>query len=398
LRPRDLQVVDRSQLRSLTGLRFVAALQVLIFHCVPWASWGLPRLVRNLAGSGYVAVSLFFILSGFILTYAHCGEGARPLDRNRFYVSRFARVYPPYVFALALIAPFFVVHTIRIRGVVEFFREAISVLMLVQAWFPSVAMAWNPPGWSLSAEAFFYILFPFVAPALVASRRSTAFAVGIGCYVLSLAIPLAYVRLAPDGPVVLSHESMAWWLSVVRYNPAIRFPEFVIGIVFARFYLEARTNRLYRAGAALCSLLSACVILATLAQAEAIPYVVLHNGLLAPVFGVLIVSLAAGRGRISAFLATRPLVALGDASYSLYVLQVPLLILWSQVVARVAHGRFLASGACTAALLAFAVVASLLCHRYVELPLRDLTLRRWAPTVRRGEGSDPLTTKSAPPL
>jgi peptidoglycan/LPS O-acetylase OafA/YrhL len=398
LRPRDHHVVDRSQLRSLTGLRFVAALQVLIFHCVPWASWGFPPLVRSIAGSGYVAVSLFFILSGFILTYAHCGGGARPLDRNRFYVSRFARVYPPYVFALALIAPFFVVHTIRIRGVVEFFKEAISVLTLVQAWFPSLAMAWNPPGWSLSAEAFFYILFPFVAPALVASRRSTAFAVGIGCYAFSLAVPLAYIRLAPDGPVILNHDSTASWLSVVRYNPAIRFPEFVIGVVFARFYFEARTHRFYRAGAALCSLLSVCVILATLTHAEAIPYVVLHNGLLAPVFAVLIVSLAAGRGPLSAFLATRPLVALGDASYSLYVLQVPLLILWSQVVGRVASGQFWGSGACTAALLALAVVASLLCHRYVERPLRDLALRRWAPRVRPVDSSDSLGTKSAPLL
>jgi peptidoglycan/LPS O-acetylase OafA/YrhL len=372
--PREPNSFDRVPLRSLTGLRFVAAFHVLIFHCTAWESWRVPLFVRGIAGSGYVAVSLFFILSGFILTYAHAGRGARIVDRKQYYASRFARVYPAYAFALVIVAPFFAVHTIRTQGVVEFSREALAVVTLMQAWAPRVAMAWNPPGWSLSAEAFFYVLFPFVAPRLIACRTSTALGVGAACYALCLGVPLVYLWLAPDGLTGLTHRSMGFWLSVVRYDPAIRLPEFVIGIVLARVYLEVRLSPSYREYAALCSLASLLAIMVMLARAGAFPYPVFHNGLLAPLFALLILSLAAGRGPLASLLATRPLVALGDASYSLYVLQVPLLILWSKTSAHLFGETFRTSAMCTGAFLLLAVIASLLCQHFVERPLRELTL------------------------
>jgi peptidoglycan/LPS O-acetylase OafA/YrhL len=368
----------RPPLRALTGLRFVAALQVLVFHCVPWASWRMPPPVRSVAGSGYVAVSLFFVLSGFILSYVHDAPGARAMDRNHFYLARFARVYPVYAFALALVAPFFFVHTIRTEGVAALVAESAPVASLLQAWLPSAAMAWNPPAWSLSAEAFFYALFPLVAPPLMAARRETALAVGIGCYAVSLLVPLVYIHLAPDGPIPLSHETMAFWLNVVRYNPAVRFPEFVLGIVLARFYpVGARLAML----APTASVIFVGGAVAILSQAPALPYIVLHNGLLAPLFGLLILSLTVERGPVVALLSTRPMVALGNASYSLYLLHIPLLIYWSKLMAHLPE-RAGCSGARTTAFLCFAVACSLVCHRYVELSLRDSVLRRWAPPKR----------------
>jgi peptidoglycan/LPS O-acetylase OafA/YrhL len=375
VRLRELNV-PRSQLRPLTGLRFIAALQVLVFHCTRWPSWPVHPLLRNIAGSGYVAVSLFFVLSGFILTYAHSGPSARPLERMVFYASRFARIYPAYAFALALVGPFFIVHTIRIDGVVPFLAGAISVPLLVQAWVPTLAMAWNPPAWSLSAEAFFYLLFPLIAPRVVACRRATAVRLGIACYAICLAAPLLYLRLAPDGSTPPSHESTAFWLSALRYNPAIRLPEFVIGILLGRWYLEGHVHRVLGGHAAAWSLLSVSALLLALAEGPHLPYPVVHNGLFAPVMALLIASLAIGRGPVAAFLSTRPMVVLGEASYSLYVLHVPLLIYWSKGVSHVAGEGFRASAWSTAGFLVSAVLASLLCQRYVERPLRDLVLDR----------------------
>ena len=128
--------------------------------------------------------------------------------------------------------------------------------------------------------------------------------------------------------------------------------------------------------------MAAGALLATMGQAGAIPYPVLHNGLLAPVFALLIVSLAAGRGPIDAFLATRPLVALGDASYSLYVLHLPLIIIWRKGVTLLAGDRFTASRTSTVAFVLVAILASLLCHRYVERPMREFVLRRLTPPQR----------------
>jgi peptidoglycan/LPS O-acetylase OafA/YrhL len=376
--------VARSHLRSLTGLRFIAALQVLVFHCTGWQSWRVPTLVRNIAGSGYVAVSLFFVLSGFILTYVHAGSGAAPLDRRDFYAGRFARIYPAYVFALAIAAPFFVVHTIRVEGAAEFFKQAVAVVALMQAYVPSLAMAWNPPAWSLSAEAFFYALFPIVAPRLVACRRSTALSVGVMCYALCLAAPLVYMMVAPDAPIEPTHESTAFWLRVLRYNPVVRFPEFVIGIVVGRWYLDGIASRRSNDRAALWSLAAAIALSLVLSLSSSIPYPILHNGLLAPLYALLIASLATGRGPVAALLATRPLVALGEASYSLYVLHLPLMILWKNVIVHGGGARYWGTWACTAAFLALAVVASLLCYRYIEVPLRGVALaalRKRAPRL-----------------
>ena len=109
-------------------------------------------------------------------------------------------------------------------------------------------------------------------------------------------------------------------------------------------------------------------------MAPRIPYPILHNGLLVPAFVLLILTLASGRGPLAALLATRPLVALGEASYSLYILHVPLMILWLKGLGHVAQGRLIGRPACTAAFLVAAVAASLLCHRYIERPLQKATL------------------------
>lgn len=370
---RELNVA-RSQLRPLTGLRFIAALQVLVFHCTRWSSWSGHPFARNIAASGYVAVSAFFVLSGFILTYAHAGRDARPLDRRNFYANRFARIYPAYGFALALIAPFFIHHTLRVDGVLVFLKGAIAVPTLVQAWIPSLAMAWNPPAWSLSVEAFFYVLFPLVAPALVACRPSTAVSLAALCYASCLLVPLVYLGLSPDGLAPATHESMAFWLNALRYNPAVRFPEFVIGILLGRWYLEGHVHRILGGGAALWSVLSVVALVLALAEAPNLPYPLVHNGLFTPVIALFIATLAIGRGPIAALFGTRPMIALGDASYSLYVIHVPLLVFWDTAAKHVTSERFRASAWSTVALLACAVVASLLCQRYVERPLRERLL------------------------
>jgi peptidoglycan/LPS O-acetylase OafA/YrhL len=364
----------RPLLASLTGLRFVAAFHVLVFHATAWETWDAPSFVRGLAGSGYVAVSLFFVLSGFILTYAHAG---RRLATRDFYANRFARIYPTYLFALAIVAPLFLVHTLRVDGGARLLEDVVSVVTLTQAWWPPVSMAWNPPGWSLSAEAFFYLLFPLVAPALVTGRRAFAVTVGVAGYAACLGVTLLYMALLPDGPITLSHHSTAFWLGVVRYDPAVRFPEFVLGIVVARGYLGVRETPRYEKAAAAVSVLAALAIATTLAFTASLPYPVLHNGLLAPLFALLIASLAAGRGPLAALLATRPLVALGDASYALYLVHLPLMIVYGKIGRTLRGDGFDASRVATAIFMVLAVVASLLCHRYVELPARDLVLRWW---------------------
>jgi peptidoglycan/LPS O-acetylase OafA/YrhL len=372
---------------------------VLVFHCIPWGTWQSHRFLRNVAGSGYVAVSLFFVLSGFILTYVHASPGRASLDRPDFYVNRFARIYPTYLLGLALIAPFYVVHTIRVEGFARLAEGAFAVLVLLQAHVPSLAMAWNPPAWSLSDEAFFYALFPAMVGRLVRSRRSVAAGVGLACFAASLLAPLVYLGLALDGPASanVTSDSHGFWLNALRYEPIVRLPEFVVGVVLGRLYLDDEVRRRCDAHAALGAAASVVAIAAVLACSSAIPYPLLHNGLLAPLYALLIVALAAGRGPLASVLASRPLVSLGEASYALYIIQIPLLVLWLKTAAFVAGERAslpAVSAASQIGFLFFAVAASLASHKYVEIPLRDRLRATWAAKRRSRSLRD---QRSSPP-
>lgn len=91
-------------LPSLTSLRFFAALHVFLFHLYAIKILVLPGILGSLQLIGYVGVSLFFVLSGFILVYVNSG---REMRAGRFWRERFARIYPAYLFSLLLTAPGF---------------------------------------------------------------------------------------------------------------------------------------------------------------------------------------------------------------------------------------------------------------------------------------------------
>src|SRR4051794_39466872 len=116
-------------LPALTGIRFLAAMHVVIFHSADWASWTVPAL-REVASSGYVAVSMFFVLSGLILAYTYSAPSRAAVPRRPFYVARFARIYPMYALGLLLCAPFVVVAHLR-KGGGNIFVEGLAVVTLV---------------------------------------------------------------------------------------------------------------------------------------------------------------------------------------------------------------------------------------------------------------------------
>jgi peptidoglycan/LPS O-acetylase OafA/YrhL len=369
-------------LPALTGLRFVAGFQVLVFHCAQWQTWPVPEIARNVAGAGYVAVSLFFILSGFILTYVHGSAGGGPIERGEFYVTRFARIYPVYALGLLMTAPFFIGHTLRERGIGQVALEGTAVATLVQAHFPSLATAWNPPAWSLSAEAFFYLLFPFLAPRIVKCRPRAAIGIGVASYLACLAVPLAYLALGPDGPGRTTYGTESLWIDAVRYSPLARLPEFVIGIALGRVWLDPRARGWFAEWGSTASIAATAGVLAVLALGDRVPYPLLHNGLLAPLFVVLIAALAAGRGPVVRVLSTRSLLALGEASYALYILHVPLLM-WAHKVFG-ATGAAFDGAAARGLIMAAAIGASLTCNRYFEVPMRRVVREAW----KRGHGGE----------
>jgi len=324
-----------THLPALTGLRFVAALLVVSHHFVGTWRWGvffaLPTLplsidvrqvLQNITFNGYVGVNIFFILSGFILAYNYVTfEGTLKGTRKAFWIARIARVYPVYLLgAIFGMAPFLWGHPDGKSMLVT----GISVITLVQAWQPYVGTAWNSPAWSLSVEAFFYLLCPLIAPWIGRLREKQLYILMCSCWCTCLSVALVYTRINPDHVVNLLDWNNGPWLWLVQYSPLVHLPQFVMGMGLGRlFVLHRSKSTVMTLGRAVTmrmivtiSVVGGVVLLALVAW----PYTLLHVGLLDPLFGLLIYSLAWGSGRISAFLASSIVVMLGGASYALYLI------------------------------------------------------------------------------
>jgi peptidoglycan/LPS O-acetylase OafA/YrhL len=298
----SLRRVLRPPLHSLTSTRFFAAFYVMLYHFASRPAYraGAPALLVRFLSNGHMGVPFFFILSGFILSYSYLGQLRFGKERRRFWEARFSRVYPVYLLSLLIDWPF--------RGQITVGAQ-LAILTATQTWNPAkgyLAQAWNFPAWTLSVEAFFYLSFPLLLPICAKLRRRSQIAcIGLLCAVVVLlhtSIPLD--RLGPIDASILH------WIPL----PIVRLPEFVLGIFVALRLIDSpkKGNPLRIA----LYLLVALVMLSVLDS----PWLSLIT---LPYLG-LIYELGADKSWFTKALSWRPLVFLGGASYSIYLLQYPI--------------------------------------------------------------------------
>ncbi len=322
-------MASRPALPALTGLRFIAAALVVGYHVHAMIPSLREAPLLSFLGAGYSGVSLFFVLSGFVLTYNYLEpDGTGIASLRDFLTARFARIYPLYLLGVAIGFPIFLRDLQRASGNSLVIDDGIpitaSVLTLLQAWIPPYACRLNCPGWSLSAEAFFYALFP-VAGALLCRKKSWAlFVIGAACWMVACGVAIAYVVGDPDGLGRATAASDATLINALKFNPLVRFPEFLLGIAAGLWFL--RNPRSLTSVAAPLSIMTLAAIVAVFSLHERLPYPLMHNGLLAPLFTLLILALATGAGPIARLLSVAPMRLLGEASFALYLLHVAILV------------------------------------------------------------------------
>lgn len=307
----------RSRLAALTGLRFIAAMAVVLFHTAPPSL--KPGVVGAVIDHGYIGVTAFFVLSGFILAWNYM-RGDAPVRWRAFWAARVARIYPVYLVGLVLALPHFLYSIGRAAGpsAGQGVASVVSALTLTQAWVPSLACQLNCPGWSLSAEAFFYLAFPLIAALLVRQPPWRVLAIAVGAGFVTFGAPLVLWQL--HATVAGPDAAGLWW------NPAARLPEFLLGVAMGRLYRSRLERRRARApwGAIAAASMAAVVALCAVAW-HPVAERVLTGGGTAVLFALLILALARGAGRIGRLLAHPVMLRLGEASYALYILHVPLM-------------------------------------------------------------------------
>jgi peptidoglycan/LPS O-acetylase OafA/YrhL len=344
--------VAAAELPALTALRGIAALAVVFYHASFLAhnhAEGAPPMI---CGRGYLAVDLFFLLSGFVLTHVYGGRlaGARRWRMvGGFLWARFCRIYPASLFTVAVYVALHAFGRLDYPAGLPFETQLTAALLLMQV--PWLSTLWvNPPAWSISAELYAYLLFPFVVPVMLRLKRPWAMALGIA----------VLIEVAADH-MIFSHEQQDWgWGALLR-----ALPEFAAGVLAYRAYSEGLFRTFWEKDATLLGVTAAII---------AAPFAGLSDGPTVLLLLALLLAAVSNSGRLARLLNAGPLRWLGDVSYSVYIFQsIPLMVIVGHSGRLVALGlggvRFEAIG------VLLALGSGVLVHRRVDLPARA-ALRR----------------------
>lgn len=370
------------RLPMLAGIRVLPALIIFLNHAGlqgVFANGTVNFLMIGLTASiGEAALSLFFMLSGFVLAWS-----ARPGDRTAlFYRRRLLKVFPNHlVVAVACLI------LLAATGGTVAAGHVLPTLLLVQAWVPSVPLltAVNGPSWSLSCELLFYLLFPVLLRLVGRIRpdRLWWWVAGLGAGITAL--PFISLLL-PYEPTLFGFPVpfYRFWFAV--FFPPVRVLDFVVGIVLARILAEGRWPAV-RPRTAL-AVLGVC-------WAVALPLPVPFNFVgpfvlpLILILGVAATWDVAGRRN---WMNSPTMVRLGDLSFPFYLLHWPVLHYGHMAVGGGSWSPPVAIAFVLAAVLTTAGLSWLLAV-LVERP----AIRRWSEprAVPRRAASVPFARRSA---
>jgi peptidoglycan/LPS O-acetylase OafA/YrhL len=313
----------KPKIAPLTSARFAAAFYVILFHTAYASGFRLPAWFKAVISLGGASVSFFFVLSGFVLASVYLSTG-QVVDSRKFWAARFARVYPLYILLFVLDTPYILFQKAAVQGwfnsgwktAVDF----IAGVFLFQAWIPPLNTI-NFPSWSLSDEAFFYLIFPVVGIFVWKMKPRYAALFGIGLYLVTLGVDvsLSNAGIEPDQSFKL---------------PLMRAAEFVLGIVTSKVFIRLSREQKSRGllhQAALPTIV-VCLGLLYLASSAPLPFPreIVSGILLAPVSGALIVALSSEPLGIAGLMSADLPILLGESSFALYLLHIPLwqLFIW----------------------------------------------------------------------
>jgi peptidoglycan/LPS O-acetylase OafA/YrhL len=393
----------RGEIRSLTGLRIVAALWVVGFHFSFTPGDAYTRFwepLRPLVQTGALGVDLFYVLSGFVITLTYLDKmGRRPSPRVMltFWWARICRIWPVYAVVLTLFGGWLLYKDTRATdGFLAYqttqptvdLAHYLEQLAMVQLWHRPFfdGSSWVGPAWSISAEWLAYVCFPLVV--LVLYRLRNAPPVVTGTLAVACMVPLAWMCYSTGLP----YHSGSWLLRIGAGFLAGAFTCLAV----RRIPLSGRVDR-------------TASVVAVLALVEIVVGLWWgfwrgqgagdFGGVVVVAFPVLVGALALSTRGLSRFLSTGPMVHGGKISYSLYLVHVPVFeIFWTYMGwdERIAPGSALGTFLVPQVFLLTVLLAHL-SFRYLEEPAR-LALRGWGPGKQRLPAAVRLTEAATVPV
>ena len=348
--------VKNRRIDSLTSMRGIAACLVMVFHLryafFEVSSINLSLFSIKIFQKAYLWVDYFFVLSGFVLASRYMEEFTWSFKYiKNFLIHRLARIYPLHLLTLLV----FVLYIGIFKGWAYVFENANSInaqLFLIQSWQRHFVEDWNYPSWSLSTEWAAYLLFPVLVAWVKFTSKKIYYSVALILVYFAELYNLLVVY--GDGRMDFTHY----------YGLHRCILQFVIGLTLFTIHRELLIN-----------IKSFRIVDFTSALALVSLFLILYFQPLDLWFSVvsvvLVLSLSLSNGWFSKLLTIRPLVFLGEISFSIY--------LWHAVFGKVFRDSYKALGSpqistllalmVFCALLGLVICISYLSHRWIEIGL-----------------------------
>lgn len=352
-------------INTLTSLRFLFALMVFGAHCYVID----PFFEAHFFKEGFVGVSFFFVLSGFIIAYNYEDRLRRQTTTRRtFWVARLARIYPLHLLTLFLAAA--LGGYVAADGVLDWWKHFFASFLLLQAYVPKADyyFSFNSPSWSLCCEQLFYFLFPFLA--LWVHRGRNLF------YLFSVC-----ALLVVGGMYFTPVEQIKGYWYV---NPLTRLPDFIWGMLLYKVYLRLKNLSITRAQGTAAEILAVAVFILFCFWAAEVPKVYRYSCYYWLPIAFILLSFALQKGALSQLLSLKWLIIGGEISYGFYLIHLFVILTYKQW--QELYGWQLGWQVVVPVLFILTVILSLLSYYYFEKPMNKQIKKRFAKGYANKEG------------
>lgn len=308
-------------LPNLTPLRGIAALMVIIFHFYAFVSPLIDPQTSLAMRRWYLMVDFFFVLSGFIMMHVYgkwFTEKVSQVSFRKYLGARFARIYPLHLVTLLWVVSLFAFFRVKniyldanASSVGNFSKIPEHLLLLHGLDMPRTG-TWNTPSWSIAAEWLMYLVFPFLVGPFYRFRSLGMVVALVGALLLYASIPASEIvpgfeayRLENDIDNI-----------VTPWNLARCLAGFLIGMATYRaFQLKMGVNWLKKGW--LMPFIGLVLLVAYHFQ--------ISDLITIWAFPVIILIASYNQGKLSRVLQSKMFQRLGDWSYSIYLVHIPII-------------------------------------------------------------------------
>jgi peptidoglycan/LPS O-acetylase OafA/YrhL len=350
-------------LTALTSLCFFAALFVVIHHIAE--AGNKIYLIQVIGQFGWLGVSFFFILSGFVLMWSFDSR----MTPSKYILRRLSRIYPLHFVCLTICLLLFFKTGHVFGGYPGSIAGTLANFLLVHDWIPghpNIRQAWNGVSWTLSCEFFFYLIAPFCFPTLARIGWGKAAWVVAAAWLGFLALLVA-----------ANAEHRQNFLDLCFYNPLSRSGEFILGAIGAQWL---KTGLRFTSPLGAVVLMTVPILLYCDYVPEPFQCSNVIDMLFIPGAFLLIIAIAGNQtDGLTSWLNRRMFVLLGDSSFALYMIHAIILGIFTVYAKKYFSSTFYQSTQFELFFVSFfcavTVLFSILVHLKFELPTRDKLLK-----------------------